>query len=97
MQYDPIYATIKAGTSRANSSRKSRRPSPLLEMPKSATHPASGGLHHFRKSHSLNMRTLANLFGTPQRVPMGHGAEESLSLREIGKLLLQSRTYPPKG
>ena len=44
------------------------------------------------------MPVLANLFGTPQRVALGMGAESTEALREIGKLLAYLKEpEPPKG
>ncbi|UTH76490.1 4-hydroxy-3-polyprenylbenzoate decarboxylase [Chromobacterium sp. IIBBL 290-4] len=41
---------------------------------------------------------LANLFGTPERVAMGMGAEDVMQLREIGKTLAYLKEpEPPKG
>lgn len=41
---------------------------------------------------------LANLFGTPERVALGMGAEDLAQLREIGKTLAYLKEpEPPKG
>jgi 4-hydroxy-3-polyprenylbenzoate decarboxylase len=41
---------------------------------------------------------LGNLFGTPERVALGMGAEAVSELREIGKLLaFLKEPEPPKG
>jgi len=48
------------------------------------------------KGHSVPV--LGNLFGTPQRVAMGMGADSVEALREIGKLLAALKEpEPPKG
>ncbi|MFI3137755.1 MAG: 4-hydroxy-3-polyprenylbenzoate decarboxylase, partial [Methylococcaceae bacterium] len=45
-----------------------------------------------------NIPLLGNLFGTPQRVAMGMGADSVTALREIGKLLAYLKEpEPPKG
>lgn len=41
----------------------------------------------FENPTGYNMPVLGNLFGTPERVALGMGAESTLELREIGKLL----------
>ncbi len=44
------------------------------------------------------MPVLGNLFGTPERVALGMGAESTAELREIGKLLAALKEpEPPKG
>ena len=45
-----------------------------------------------------SMPVLANLFGTPERVALGMGQEDTESLREVGKLLAYLKEpEPPKG
>jgi 4-hydroxy-3-polyprenylbenzoate decarboxylase len=54
----------------------------------------------FEKPKSGEMPVLANLFGTPQRVALGMGADADwkTSLREVGKLLAYLKEpEPPKG
>jgi len=54
----------------------------------------------FEKPTSAEMPVLANLFGTPQRVALGMGADADwkTSLREVGKLLAYLKEpEPPKG
>lgn len=48
--------------------------------------------------HRYDFPVLANLFGTPERVAMGMGAEDVMQLREIGKTLAYLKEpEPPKG
>ena len=48
------------------------------------------------KGHSMPM--LGNLFGTPTRVALGMGAEDTGALREIGRTLSALKEpQPPKG
>ena len=48
------------------------------------------------KGHTVPV--LANLFGTPERVALGMGAESVSALREVGKLLaFLKEPDPPKG
>lgn len=52
----------------------------------------------FENPTGYNMPVLGNLFGTPERVAMGMGAESISDLREIGKLLAYLKEPdPPKG
>ena len=59
---------------------------------------ASGPALLFEKPTGFDMPVLGNLFGTPERVALGMGAEDVGALREIGKLLAQLKEpEPPKG
>jgi len=52
----------------------------------------------FENPKNSEFPLLANLFGTPQRVAMGMGAESTDALRDIGKLLASLKEpEPPKG
>ncbi len=78
---------------------------PKLEMTEIADRVlrAGGPALLFEKPKSGDMPLLANLFGTPQRVALGMGAEGDggdwqTSLREVGKLLAYLKEpEPPKG
>lgn len=75
---------------------------PKLEMTEIADRVlrAGGPALLFEKPKSGEMPVLANLFGTPQRVALGMGADEDWksSLREVGKLLAYLKEpEPPKG
>lgn len=59
---------------------------------------AEGPALLFEQVKGSNMPLLANLFGTPQRVALGMGAESTAALREIGRLLaFLKEPEPPKG
>ena len=59
---------------------------------------AKGPALLFEKPTGFDMPVLGNLFGTPERVALGMGAEDVGALREIGKLLAQLKgAEPPKG
>lgn len=52
----------------------------------------------FENPKNFKVPLLANLFGTPERVAMGMGADSVSALREIGKLLaFLKEPDPPKG
>src|SRR5699024_1811144 len=52
----------------------------------------------FENPTGFSMPVLGNLFGTAERVALGMGAESTLELREIGKLLAALKEpEPPKG
>jgi 4-hydroxy-3-polyprenylbenzoate decarboxylase len=73
---------------------------PNLEMTEIAdrTLRAGGPALLFENPTGYDMPVLANLFGTPQRVAMGMGADDTDALREIGKLLAYLKEpEPPKG
>jgi 4-hydroxy-3-polyprenylbenzoate decarboxylase len=75
---------------------------PRLEMTEIADRVlrAGGPALLFEKPTVGEMPVLANLFGTPQRVAMGMGADADwqTSLREVGKLLAYLKEpEPPKG
>ncbi|MBS3936018.1 MAG: 4-hydroxy-3-polyprenylbenzoate decarboxylase [Sulfuritalea sp.] len=75
---------------------------PKLEMTEIADRVlrAGGPALLFEKPQSGEMPVLANLFGTPQRVALGMGADADwkTSLREVGQLLAYLKEpEPPKG
>ncbi|MCE2680522.1 MAG: UbiD family decarboxylase [Burkholderiales bacterium] len=52
----------------------------------------------FDRPTGFDFRVLGNLFGTPQRVALGMGADNTQALREIGKTLAYLKEpEPPKG
>jgi 4-hydroxy-3-polyprenylbenzoate decarboxylase len=74
--------------------------SPVLEMTEvcDRTLRAKGPALLFEKPTGYDIPVLGNLFGTPERVAMGMGAESVSELREIGKLLaFLKEPEPPKG
>ncbi len=59
---------------------------------------AGGPALLFEKPKGFDTPVLGNLFGTPERVALGMGAESVEALREIGKLLaFLKQPDPPKG
>lgn len=73
---------------------------PNLEMTEIAdrTLRAGGPALLFENPTGYDMPVLANLFGTPERVALGMGVDNTDALREIGKLLAYLKEpEPPKG
>ncbi|MDG6410446.1 4-hydroxy-3-polyprenylbenzoate decarboxylase [Glaesserella parasuis] len=73
---------------------------PYLEMTEIADRTLSKGgpALLFEKPKGYKMPVLCNLFGTPERVAMGMGQEDTKALRELGKLLaFLKEPEPPKG
>ena len=74
--------------------------SPHLEMTEIAdrTLRAGGPALLFENPVGYRFPVLANLFGTPERVALGMGAESVTALRDVGHLLAQLKEpEPPKG
>lgn len=74
--------------------------SPVLEMTEicDRTLRAKGPALLFENPVGYDIPVLGNLFGTPERVALGMGAEAVSELREIGKLLaFLKEPEPPKG
>jgi 4-hydroxy-3-polyprenylbenzoate decarboxylase len=73
---------------------------PYLEMTEicDRTLRAGGPALLFENAKGFDIPVLGNLFGTPERVAAGMGAESVSSLREVGKLLaFLKEPDPPKG
>jgi 4-hydroxy-3-polyprenylbenzoate decarboxylase len=73
---------------------------PVLEMTEicDRTLKQGGPALLFENPKGYNIPVLANLFGTPDRVAMGMGAESVTALRGVGELLSQLKEpEPPKG
>lgn len=73
---------------------------PVLEMTEicDRTLKQGGPALLFENPKGHNIPVLANLFGTPDRVAMGMGAESVSALRGVGELLSQLKEpEPPKG
>ena len=70
---------------------------PVLEMTEicDRTLRRAGPALLFEQPRGGNMAVLANLFGTPQRVALGMGAESISALSEIGELLAFLRSPEP--
>ena len=81
--------------------RRIRSPvSPALEMTEicDRTLRAGGPALLFERPTSSTIPVLANLFGTPQRVALGMGADSVAALRDVGELLAALKEpEPPKG
>ncbi|NRF70897.1 UbiD family decarboxylase [Aquincola sp. S2] len=59
---------------------------------------AGGPALWFERPQGFDVPVLANLFGTPRRVALGMGAEQTSELREIGALLARLKEpEPPQG
>jgi 4-hydroxy-3-polyprenylbenzoate decarboxylase len=74
--------------------------SPKLEMTEicDRTLRAEGPALLFERPDGHDIPVLGNLFGTPERVALGMGAEDTEALREIGRLLaVLKEPDPPKG
>jgi 4-hydroxy-3-polyprenylbenzoate decarboxylase len=74
--------------------------SPRLEMTEicDRTLRAGGPALLFEQPTGFDIPVLGNLFGTPQRVAAGMGAESVEALRDVGKLLASlKQPEPPKG
>jgi 4-hydroxy-3-polyprenylbenzoate decarboxylase len=74
--------------------------SPHLEMTAigDAVLRAGGPALLFEHPAGYNMPVLANLFGTPERVALGMGANAVSELRDVGRLLAALKEpEPPKG
>ena len=73
---------------------------PVLEMTEicDRTLKAKGPALLFENPVGYDTPVLGNLFGTPQRVAMGMGTDDTSKLREIGEILAYLRQpEPPKG
>ncbi|MEQ3696437.1 MAG: 4-hydroxy-3-polyprenylbenzoate decarboxylase [Pseudomonadales bacterium] len=73
---------------------------PVLEMTEicDRTLKAKGPALLFENPIGYDTPVLGNLFGTPQRVAMGMGTDDTAKLREIGEILAYLRQpEPPKG
>ncbi len=80
--------------------RISQEVDPVLEMTEicDRTLKQGGPAILFENPKGHNIPVLANLFGTPDRVAMGMGADSVKALRGVGELLAQLKEpEPPKG
>ncbi|NML14356.1 4-hydroxy-3-polyprenylbenzoate decarboxylase [Azohydromonas caseinilytica] len=80
--------------------RVSEPVSPRLEMTALSDRvlQAGGPALWFEKPAGHDMPVLANLFGTPRRVALGMGAQDTSELRDIGRLLASLKEpEPPRG
>lgn len=100
MQYADLREFIQALEARGELKRISHEISPQLEMTEicDRTLRKGGPALLFENPKGFDMPVLGNLFGTPERVALGMGADSTDQLREIGKLLAQLKEpEPPKG
>ena len=99
-RYRDLRDFIAALEARGELVRIRREIDPRLEMTEIAdrTLRSGGPALLFENPRRHRVPVLANLFGTPQRVALGMGAEDVSALREIGELLAYLRQPdPPKG
>jgi len=100
MKYKDLRDFISKLEERGELKRISTPVDPNLEMTEIAdrTLRAGGPALLFENPVGHDMPVLANLFGTPERVAMGMGANSVEALRDIGKLLAYLKEpEPPKG
>ena len=100
MQYTDLREFIQVLEERGELKRIRHEISPVLEMTEicDRTLRKGGPALLFENPTGHSMPVLGNLFGTPERVALGMGADSTSELREIGKLLAQLKEpEPPKG
>jgi 4-hydroxy-3-polyprenylbenzoate decarboxylase len=100
MKYRDLREFIEELEKRGQLKRVSVPVDPRLEITEIAdrTLRAGGPALLFENPRGFSIPVLANLFGTPERVALGMGAESVESLRDIGKLLaFLKEPDPPKG
>ena len=100
MQYSDLRDFIRGLEQRGELKRIQVPISPVLEMTEicDRTLRKAGPALLFENPVGFSMPVLGNLFGTPERVALGMGAESTTELREIGKLLAALKEpEPPKG
>lgn len=100
MQYADLREFIQVLEERGELKRIRHEISPVLEMTEicDRTLRKGGPALLFENPTGHSMPVLGNLFGTPERVALGMGADSTSELREIGKLLAQLKEpEPPKG
>ena len=100
MQYTDLRDFIRGLEQRGELKRIQAPVSPVLEMTEicDRTLRKGGPALLFENPTGFSMPVLGNLFGTPERVALGMGAESTAELREIGTLLAALKEpEPPKG
>jgi len=100
MQYRDLRDFIAQLEARGELKRVSQAIDPALEMTEicDRTLRRAGPAILFENPTGHRMPVLGNLFGTPERVALGMGAENVEALREIGELLAFLKSpEPPKG
>lgn len=100
MKYKDLRDFIKQLEKKGELKRITMEVDPVLEMTEicDRTLKQGGPALLFENPKGSNIPVLANLFGTPDRVAMGMGAESVTALRGIGELLaMLKEPEPPKG
>ncbi|MBU6950443.1 4-hydroxy-3-polyprenylbenzoate decarboxylase [Hahella sp. HN01] len=100
LQYRDLRDFIRILEQRGELKRITAEVDPHLEMTEicDRTLRREGPALLFENPRGYSIPVLGNLFGTPERVALGMGAESVESLREIGKLLaFLKEPEPPKG
>lgn len=100
MKYRDLRDFISLLETRGELRRVSLEIDPRLEMTELCDRVlrAGGPALLFEKPKGFDIPVLGNLFGTPERVALGMGADNVEALREIGKLLaFLKQPDPPKG
>lgn len=100
MKYSDLRDFIDELEKRGELKRIQAEVDPILEMTEISDRVlrAGGPALLFENPKGHNIPVLANLFGTPERVALGMGAESVDKLREIGELLaFLKEPEPPKG
>ena len=99
MQYRDLRDFLKLLETKGDLKRLSAQVDPVLEMTEicDRTLRREGPALLFENPKGFKVPVLANLFGTPQRVAYGMGAESVEALRDIGQLLaFLKEPKPPK-
>ena len=100
MKYKDLRDFLGQLETRGQLRRVSQPVSPALEMTEIADRVlrAQGPALLFERPGGATMPVLANLFGTPERVALGMGADSVEELRDIGELLSALKEpEPPRG
>ncbi|MBI2381319.1 MAG: 4-hydroxy-3-polyprenylbenzoate decarboxylase [Gammaproteobacteria bacterium] len=100
MKYTDLRDFIKGLEKRGELRRIKEAVSPVLEMTEIGDRVlrAKGPALVFENPTGYSIPVLTNLFGTPERVALGMGADSVAELREVGKLLaFLKEPEPPKG
>jgi len=99
MKYRDLRDFIEALEARGELKRVTAEVDPCLEMTEicDRTLRAGGPALLFENPRGSTIPVLGNLFGTPERVALGMGAEDTSALREIGELLAFLRQPEPPG
>ena len=100
MKYRDLREFVSGLEAAGQLKRISETVSPVLEMTEICDRVlrAQGPAILFEKPAGFSMPVLGNLFGTPERVAMGMGADSVSALRDVGRLLaFLKEPDPPKG